>query len=89
MKAWNCTKGYPYDSYKLELFITGLNFYGDNVEKGFFYAVGQLSTEWNDSQTKKDKVTSLKYNIGKVKECLENYDIDGAKKWLHRVLPYG
>lgn len=89
IKAWNCTNGYPYDSYKLELFVTGLNFYGDNVERGFFYAVGQLSTEWNDSQTKKDKVTSLKYNIGKVKECLDNYDVDGAKRWLHRILPYG
>lgn len=89
MKAWNCNNGYPFDSYKLELFVTGLNFYGDNVERGFFYAVGQLSTEWNDSQTKKDKVNSLKYNIGKVKECLGNYDVDGAKRWLHRILPYG
>lgn len=88
MKAWNCTNGYPYDSYKLELFITGLNFYGDNVQNGFFYAVYQLTAEWNDTQTKKDKITSFRYNIGKVKECLENYDNDGAKKWLHRVLPY-
>ena len=35
------------------------------------------------------KLNSLKYNIGKVKECLEKYDNDEAKRWLHRVLPYG
>lgn len=89
MKAWNCNNGYPFDSYKLELFITGLNYFNDNVQSGFFYAVGQLSTEWNDPQTKNDKVTSLKYNIGKVKECLDKYETDEAKRWLHRVLPYG
>ena len=89
MKAWNCNNGYLFDSYKLELFTTGLNYYNDNVQSGFFYAVGQLSTEWNNSQTKKNKVSSLKYNIGKVKESLETYDVEGAKRWLHRVLPYG
>lgn len=87
MKGWNASKGYPYDSYELELFLTSLNFYGDDVQKGFFYAVGQLSTNWNDPQTKKDKVTSLKYNIDQVKTCLENNDQAKAKQWLHRVLP--
>jgi len=87
MKAWNAYKGYPYDSYELELFITGLNYYGDDIQKGFFYAVGQLSTNWSDPQTKKDKVESLKYNINQVKSCLENDDQVMAKQWLHRVLP--
>ena len=87
MKGWNAYKGYPYDSYKLELFITGLNFYGDDVQSGFFYAVGQLSTSLNDSQIKKEKVESLKYNINQVKNCLENYDQIKAKQWLHRVFP--
>jgi predicted nucleotidyltransferase len=87
MKGWNASKGYPYDSYELELFITRLNFYGDDIQKGFFYVVGQLSTSWNDPQTKKDKVASLKYNIEQVKSCLENNDQVKAKQWLHRVLP--
>jgi len=89
LKAWNCTKGYPFDSYELELLITNMNFHGDNVQSGFFYAVGKLSTNWNDPQTKKDKIESLKYNTGKVKEALEDYDTIKAKQWLHRVLPYG
>ena len=87
MKAWNCTHGYPFDSYKLELLITKLNFYGDNVQSGFFYTVDQLSTSWGDPQFKKDKLESLKYNIGKVKSSLEEENVISAKKWLHRVLP--
>lgn len=87
MKAWNASKVYPFDSYDLELFLTGLNYYGDDIQKGFFYAVGQLSTNWGDPQTKKDKVTSLKYKIEQVKTCLENNDQVKAKQWLHRVLP--
>jgi predicted nucleotidyltransferase len=87
MKGWNAFKSYPYDSYELELFITGLNFSGDDIQKGFFYAVEKLSTTWNDAQRKKEKVDSLKYNINQVKNCLENYDTIKAKQWLHRVLP--
>lgn len=55
----------------------------------FFYVVNQLSTDWNATEFKKAKVTSVKYNIDKVKECLLNFDVEGAKRWLHRVLPYG
>jgi predicted nucleotidyltransferase len=87
MKAWNCTNDYPYGSYELELFVTGLNYYGDDIQKGFFYAVGQLLTSYGDPQSKQDKVNSLKYNIGKVKDCLEQDDSVKAKQWLHRVLP--
>ncbi|WP_020214388.1 SMODS domain-containing nucleotidyltransferase [Flavobacterium rivuli] len=88
MKAWNCYNSFPYDSYLLELQITGMNFYGDNVQTGLFYLVNQLSANWSDPQSKKDKVTSLQYNLRQVKSCLENNDLDGAKRWLHRVLPY-
>lgn len=79
LKAWNCNNGYPYDSYLLEQQITGMNFFGDNVQSGFFYAVGQLSIT--------DKTLSLKNNINEVKKALENDDIIRAKHWLHRVLP--
>lgn len=36
MKAWNCSNDYPYDSYALELEITDMVFYGDNIQTGFF-----------------------------------------------------
>ncbi len=86
MKAWNCTNGYPYDSYLLETEITAMNFYGDNVQTGFFWAVDRLDTIWA-STYKKDKITSLRYNIENMKTCLNNDDLPKAKQWLHRVLP--
>ena len=88
-KAWNSTNGYPFDSYKLELKLLSNSYYGDNVERGFFRAVNQLQSEWSDSQFRKEKIVSLKYNIVKVKENLDNYNTLNAKQWLHRVLPYG
>lgn len=88
LKAWNCTNGYPFDSYKLELSITSMNFYNDNIQSGFFYAVQQLPVDYNLAAYKKSKVESLRYNIGKVKEALDRYDIVNAKYWLHKVLPY-
>ncbi|RRJ88435.1 SMODS domain-containing nucleotidyltransferase [Flavobacterium macacae] len=87
LKAWNCYNGFPYDSYELELKITAMNFYGDNIQKGFFYAAKQLSS-WDGTQFKREKVASLYYNIDKAIECLEQYDTGKAKQWLHRVLPY-
>lgn len=87
LKAWNCNNGYPYGSYELELAVTAMNFSGDNIESGFFYAAERLPTLWSDSQYKKSKLASLKYNLDKVKECLESYNTDRAKHWLHRILP--
>lgn len=87
LKAWNANNGYPFESYDLEKVITGMNFYNDNIQTGFFYAAGQLSTSWGDPQSKADKITSLKYNIGEAKKCLEANDIEKAKQWLHRILP--
>lgn len=87
LKWWNAFNGYPFESYELELWVTSQNFYWDDIQKWFFYAVGQLLYNSYDSQNKKDKINSLKFNIGKVKESLENNDEDKAKQWLHRVLP--
>ncbi len=87
MKAWNANNDYPFESYELEKRIIDMNFHGDNIQTGFFYAVGQLFTSSTDSQTKGIKITALKYNIEKAKECLAADDFEKAKQWLHRVLP--
>ncbi|MBA3647273.1 MAG: hypothetical protein H0W62_01790 [Chitinophagales bacterium] len=87
LKAWNCNVSYPFDSYLMELKLTGMNFYNDTVQTGFFYAVMQLNADLGDPQFKKDKIESLKYNTNEVKKALDGDDMDRAKKWLHRVLP--
>ncbi len=86
-KAWNSYNNYPFDSYELELKITGMNFSNDNIQSGFFYAVGQLDT-YSNSTNRNTKVQSLKYNIDKAKDSLDKNDVYGAIHWLHKVLPY-
>lgn len=86
-KAWNANNSYPYESYELEKEITEMNFYNVTIQSGFFYAVNHLSAGWNEAQSKKDKINSLQYNIGKVKEELESNNLEKAKHWLHRALP--
>ncbi|MGN6566811.1 MAG: SMODS domain-containing nucleotidyltransferase [Flavipsychrobacter sp.] len=85
LKAWNCTNGYPYDSYDLERDITTKNYHGDNIQTGFFYASKYLRV--NSTRFQAEKVNSLIYNLEKVQECLDLYDVEHAKHWLHRVLP--
>jgi predicted nucleotidyltransferase len=89
LKAWNCWNEYPYDSYKLELEIIGMNFYGDNIQKGLFYAVNKLvsSLSLNDTQLKRNRLQSLSYNMTEASAALERDDSEAAKRWIHRVLP--
>ena len=87
MKAWNCVNGYPYDSYLLEKDITGMYFQGDNYQTGFIWAVNHINTTGVSVYTK-GKVDSLRYNITNVIDCLNNNNLERAKHWLHRVLPY-
>lgn len=87
LKAWNCYNDFPYDSYLLELEITGMNFLNDNVQSGLFYAVGQLNTSWSDPQSKREKLQSLKYNMDQAHEALDENNSERAKHWLHRIVP--
>lgn len=85
LKAWNCSNGYPFDSYELEMDIIAMNFYQDNVQTGLFWAAKYFTIIKTQTQT--DKVNSLNYNLDKVQECLEANDLTKAKQWLHRVFP--
>lgn len=85
LKAWNCTNGYPFESYDLEMDIISMNFFNDNVQSGLYWAAEHFAIVY--SQTQRDKVASLNYNLGKAKECLDADDLTRAKQWLHRVFP--
>lgn len=87
MKAWNCNNGYPYDSYLLELEITNMNFSGDNIQTGLFYIVDNLKQNYDDSVTKRVKLTALRSTIKEVKEELENNSLMRAKYKLHKQFP--
>ncbi len=86
MKYWNASVGYPYDSYLLEQEIAGMNFKGDNIESGFYYAIEELNTRGETEKLRK-KVETLQKNIEWVKEYLEREDMDKAVLRMNKVLP--
>ncbi|WBX96038.1 SMODS domain-containing nucleotidyltransferase [Chryseobacterium gambrini] len=88
LKAWNCKMGYPFDSYSLELQITKMNFFNDNIEKGFIWAAKMLSIPSYSAQWKKDKVNHLSTTIYKIEKYLGDNDLVNAKIELHKLLPY-
>jgi len=59
LKAWNSSKGQPYSSYQLEMFVTVISFQGHTIESGFFYAIDKISMD-KLSKISKKKVEHLK-----------------------------
>lgn len=86
MKAWNSKAGCPYDSFDLEQQIAKMNFRGDNVESGFYYAIDNLDT-YGLSYANTQKVTTLRNNKQWVEEYIRRGDVVRAKQWLHKILP--
>lgn len=86
LKYWNHKNNYPYDSYKLEQVISKMNFSGDTIERGFYYAVDNLPTTWETEYTKQ-KVKTLRNNKNWILEYLKRDDIVNAKKSFHRIVP--
>ncbi len=85
LKAWNAKVGYPIESYSLEKEIAELDFSGDNLEEGFFYAIDNLSED-RESNSAERKVEALKENAIKIEEALENNNESNAKRWLGHIL---
>jgi predicted nucleotidyltransferase len=86
LKAWNAKVGYPLESYSLEKEIAKMNFSGDNIEEGFFYAIENLST-YRDSSSEERKIKALQDNAEKVQDALEDDNIKTAMRWLGHILP--
>jgi predicted nucleotidyltransferase len=86
LKYWNHRNNYPYDSYELEQIISKLNFSGDNMETGFYYAIDQLPTTWRNEITKQ-KVSTLRNNKNWIIEYLKRENIGKAKECFHRIVP--
>lgn len=86
LKYWNHKNNYPYDSYRLEQIISEINFYGENIESGFYYAIDKLPTTWETEATKQ-KVKTLRNNKNWILEYLKRDDVTNAKKSFHRIIP--
>lgn len=86
LKAWNAKAGYPIASFELEQLIADMNFSGDNIEDGFFYAIDELPDDWSSDWTE-NKVQTLKENAESLKEALEDEEERDVSKYLKRIFP--
>lgn len=86
LKAWNAKVNYPIGSYSLERIIADMNFSGDNIEQGFFYAIEQLPESWTTDKAE-EKVEALKENAENLLEALEDEDRVAIRKYLRKILP--
>ena len=86
LKAWNAKVNYPIKSYSLEREIASMNFSGDDIEDGFFYAIDNLSDDRKTSIAE-EKVETLKENAEYLKEALDDEDEEDVRKYLKRILP--
>jgi predicted nucleotidyltransferase len=85
IKRWNAINDYPYKTFELEQLVAKMDFSGDNYEKGFFYAVENLSKS-NLSIYQAAKVNTLQKNVQLIKEKLENNDQAQAEVILMNIL---
>lgn len=86
LKAWNAKVDYPIASYTLEQLIADMNFSGDTIESGFFYAINKLPSGWSTDKTE-NKVEALKENAALLKQALEGNREKEAIRYLKRILP--
>ena len=86
LKYWNHRNNYPYESYELEKIIADMNFSGDTIETGFYYAIDNLPTSWRTEFTKQ-KVQTLKNNKSWILQYLNKDNIEKAKEAFHRIVP--
>jgi predicted nucleotidyltransferase/ribosomal protein S15P/S13E len=86
LKYWNHKNSYPYDSYELEQIIAKMNFRGDTLESGFYYAIDNLPTSWRSDFTKQ-KVKTILNNKNWIVEYLKRDNIKKAKETFHRIIP--
>jgi hypothetical protein len=87
LKGWNAKNGYPFESFLFEKKIASLNFWSDDYQKGFFYAIDNMSTSDLNTVNGKQKIESIKNNLSWVKDYLNKENPDQAKLWLHKILP--
>jgi len=84
-KRWNAYNNYPFTTYDLERKIAEMNFSGDNYQKGFLYAINQLSS-YGLSLVGAKKVETLKTNGYWIQEYLDRDNQEKAIQVTCRIL---
>lgn len=68
VKYWNAKNGYIFDSFSLEKFIIGLNYWMDSNQRDYLFTVfDHLSVGWGEAQWRQDKLARAKEIIANVR----------------------
>jgi predicted nucleotidyltransferase len=68
-KYWNATAGFPFQSFDIEQWICGLNFWFQNNQKDFFFAVIEnLATVSSNTQWVRNEITRARTIVANVKK---------------------
>ena len=89
-KFWNVNNGKVYSSFELEtniIEIAKMWFFLKNYEDGFFSIIDKLPM-WYLPDYKKSKVVSLKSNAERVKYYLKIDNLEKARQWLKKIIPF-
>ncbi len=74
LKYWNAKSGYPFESFGLEKWVCGLNFWGATNQKDYLFAIfDNLGTNYSNAQWVNDEITRAKNIVSAVKQ----YERDG------------
>jgi predicted nucleotidyltransferase len=73
-KYWNAKSGYPFDSFGLEKWICGLNFWGVNNQRDYLFSIfDNLSTDYSNAQWINNEIARAKNIVSNVRQ----YERDG------------
>lgn len=68
-KYWNAKSRYPFDSFELEKWICGLNFWGQTNQKDYLFAIfDNLSTNYSNAQWVNNEITRAKNIVSAVRQ---------------------
>lgn len=92
MKHWNVAHGRTFDSYELEQLIVEYfqNKYfveGCNYWSYFRQFVENLVIAWDDTQSRRDKITALKNSVETIKRYISEGRSTDANNAIERLLP--
>ncbi|WP_250510623.1 nucleotidyltransferase [Caballeronia sp. GACF4] len=69
LKFWNATNGYVFDSFSLEKYAAGLNYYGAYNVAGYLYTmINNLGVGYMEAQWRKDRVERAKQLVTSVRQ---------------------
>jgi hypothetical protein len=68
-KYWNAKSGYPFDSFGLEKWICGLNFWGANNQRDYLFSIfDNLNADYSNAQWINNEITRAKNIVSNIRQ---------------------